>query len=150
MKAIPSQTIAQATVHPETQLAVLSAAEVNDLCAAQNRTIYGLFRRCALAVLTSGIDTDNERQLLEIYRDFDVKFEQADRGIVLHLENAPAAAFVDGEMIAGAREHLFAVLRDIIFVANDIAASRDLDESTPEGITEVVFRILRQLGWSLH
>ncbi len=43
MKTIPTQTIAQATVYPETQLAVLSAAEVNDLCAAQNHTIYGLF-----------------------------------------------------------------------------------------------------------
>ena len=143
MNEIPSQTIPSATVRPEKRLAVLSAAEVNDLCAAQNSSTYALFRRCALAVLTSGIDTDNARQLFEIYRDFDIQFEQADRGIVLHLKNAPATAFVDGEIITGAREHLFSVLRDIVFVANDLNATLTLDESTSEGITEVVFRILR-------
>src|SRR5256885_9988516 len=29
-------------------------------------------------------------------------------------QNAPAAAFVDGEMIRGIKEHLFAVLRDVV------------------------------------
>ncbi len=143
MTAIPGQTIRFATVRPETGLAVLSAAEVNDLCVAQNSIIYGLFRRCALAVLTSGINSDDARQLFEIYKDFDVQFEQVDRGIVLHLKNAPATAFVDGEIIVGAREHLFSVLRDIVFVANDLSATRLLEVSTSDGISEVVFRILR-------
>lgn len=143
MKTIPTHTIAHASVRPETHLAVLSAAEVNDLCAAQDGAVYALFRRCALAVLTSGLQTDNARRLFEVYRDFDVRFEQVDRGIVLHLKNAPATAFVDGEMITGAREHLFSVLRDIVFVANDLSAAAGVDASTSEGITEVVFRILR-------
>ncbi len=102
MNPIPRETIPPVTTCPETRLAVLSAAEVNELCAAQDSDIYALFRRCALAVLTSGIETDNARQLFEIYREFDVQFEQVDRGIVLHLKNAPATAFVDGVMIAGA------------------------------------------------
>ena len=55
MKSIPTETIATATVRPDSHLAVLSTREVNDLCAAQNSRIYELFRRCALAVLTSGI-----------------------------------------------------------------------------------------------
>ena len=140
---LPTPTIPHATIRPESRLAVLSAAEANDLCAAQNETVYGLFRRCALAVLTSGSHSDNARELFEVYRDFDVRFEQVDRGIVLHLQNAPATAFVDGAIITGAREHLFSVLRDIIFVANDLAATPSVDESTSEGVTEVVFRILR-------
>lgn len=146
MDMIRAETITRATVQPETHLAVLSAAEVNDLCAAQDSAIYDLFRRCALAVLTSGSVTDNARELFEIYHDFDIHFEPVDRGIVLHLSNAPAAAFVDGEMIRGVREHLFSVLRDIIFASNDIAASRIIDASTSAGITEVVFRILRHAG----
>ena len=143
MNAILSLTIPSATVRPETRLAVLSAAEVNDLCAAQNNTVYDLFRRCALAVLTSGIDSDNARQLFETYQDFDVEFEQVDRGVVLHLKNAPATAFVDGEIIAGAREHLFSVLRDIVFIANEQATAQSLGDPSSDGITEVVFRILR-------
>lgn len=143
MNAIPSDTVPFVTVHPETRLAVLSAAEVNELCAAQNSDIYALFRRCALAVLTSGINTDDARQLFEIYREFNVQFEQVDRGIVLHLKNAPATAFVDGVIIAGAREHLFSVLRDIVFVANELNLTGLAEGSSSEEITEVVFRIVR-------
>jgi predicted Rossmann-fold nucleotide-binding protein len=138
-----NQIIPSSTVRPQTHLAVLSATEVNELCAAQNHKIYALFRRCALAVLTSGLVSDDARKTLEIHHDFDIQFEQVDRGIVLHLMNAPAAAFVDGEMITGIREHLFSVLRDIIFVSNDIAALEMLETATSGEITEVVFRILR-------
>ncbi len=145
MKPIPTDTIATATVRPDSHLAVLSAREVNDLCAAQNSRIYELFRRCALAVLTSGIESDNAAELFEAFADFEVRFEQVDRGIVVHLKNAPAAAFVDGEMIVGARDHLFAVLRDIIFVANDLTAF-GFDETRGEDVTEIVFRVLRHAG----
>jgi len=145
MKSIPADTIPAATVRPDSHLAVLSASEVNELCVAQNSRIYELFRRCALAVLTSGIASDNAAELFDTFADFEVRFEQADRGIVVHLRNAPAAAFVDDEMIVGARDHLFAVLRDIVFVANDLAAL-GLDESRSEDITEIVFRVLRHAG----
>jgi len=144
MAATP--TVPHVSVRPETHLAVLSAAEVNDLCAAQNETVYALFRRCALAVLTSGTDSDSARELFAAYRDFDVHFEQVDRGIVLHLQNAPATAFVDGVIVTGVREHLFSVLRDIVFMANDLAASPGVDESTSAGITEIVFRGRRKVS----
>ena len=145
MNAIDSHTIPSATVVPESHLAVLSASEVNDLCAAQSGPVYERFRRCALAVLTSGIDSDDAAAVFDVFSDFAVRFERADRGIVVQLENAPAYAFVDGNMIAGARDHLFAVLRDIVFVTNDIAAL-DLDESRPADVTEIVFRVLRHAG----
>ena len=144
MTTIPTHTIASATVRPETHLAVLSASEVHNLCAAQNDEIYDIFRRCALAVLTSGADVDDARVLSQLYRDLDVRIEQADRGILLHLTNAPATAFVDDEMIAGAQEHLFSVLRDIVFVANDTSVAGLPDDAPPGEITNAVFRILRQ------
>lgn len=145
MADIPRQTIPLATVRPKKHLAVLSAAEVQDLCAAQNAPMFEVFRRCALAVLTSGIDCDDASELLTTFADFAIQIEQADRGIVLHLQNAPAIAFVDGEIIVGAREHLFTVLRDIVFVTNDLS-SLSLDDSRSEVITEIVFRVLRHAG----
>jgi predicted Rossmann-fold nucleotide-binding protein len=82
------------------------------------------------------------RALLERYPDFDIQILQQDRGIKLELTNAPAEAFVDGRIIAGINELLFAVVRDIVYVATQIEASTfDLDDS--HGITHAVFEILR-------
>jgi len=61
----------------------------------------------------------------------------------LQISNAPAAAFVDGEMIHGIKEHLFAVLRDVIYTANEIIGVGRLDTHDPASITNAVFHILR-------
>lgn len=54
-------------------------------------------------------------------------------------------AFVDGEIIRGVAELLFAVVRDLAYTAielrEDCNGSRDL--STSEGITDAVFGLLR-------
>ena len=52
-------------------------------------------------------------------------------------------AFVDGEMIRGVAELLFAVVRDIAYVAIEINGSAKFDLGTSEGITDAVFEILR-------
>ena len=49
-----------------------------------------------------------------MYQDFDVQVAQKHRGIQLEIANAPASAFVDGEIIQGIRENLFSVVRDIL------------------------------------
>jgi hypothetical protein len=41
----------------------------------------------------------------------------------LELLNAPADAFVDGEMIASTREMLFSALRDIVYTETNWTAS---------------------------
>lgn len=143
---ITPEIIRTASVAPDSSLAVLSQAEVNDLCAARGSKVYELFRRCALAVLTSGSHTDNARELLAAYPEFEIAFEQVDRGILLHLANAPALAFVDGVMIRGVLQHLFAVLRDIVFVTREIEQSGRFDPGTPAGITDIVFHVLRHAG----
>jgi len=132
-----------AEVWPEGSLEVLSQHEVDQLRNVGQGGLYRMLRRCLLAVLNSGGMTDDAREVLERYRDFDVAFEQQDRGLKLKLSGAPAHAFVDGEMIRGIREQLFAVLRDVVYTSNEIQASGRFDLKTPDNITNAVFHILR-------
>lgn len=132
-----------ASVRPEGSLEVLSQLEVNALLDTSARGLYRLFRRCALAVLNCGSHTDNAREIFDSYRDFGIHLMQRNRGVKLRLENAPASAFVDGRMILGIQEHLFAVLRDIIYVHNEIQQDASFDLQDPTHITSAVFHILR-------
>ncbi len=141
-----SSTVEHAVVNPENVLAVLSQAEVNKLCSARQGPLFDTFRRCALAALTSGLETDNARELLDAHANFQVSFEQVDRGLRLHLRNAPAHAFVDGVMIRGIQQQLFAVLRDIVYIAGELTQRERFDLSSPAGITDSVFHILRHAG----
>jgi len=81
--------------------------------------------------------------LLERYSTFDIHIIQRPRGIKLHIVNAPATAFVDSRMIVGIQEHLFSVLRDVIFVHEEIFGNLRFDLETSEGVTEAIFHILR-------
>ncbi|MES9925888.1 MAG: nucleotide 5'-monophosphate nucleosidase PpnN [Candidatus Thiodiazotropha endolucinida] len=141
MNSTPSRL--SASVRPEGSLEVLSQLEVNALLDTSARGLYGLFRRCALAVLNCGSETDNAREIFETYRDFGIHLMQTNRGIQLRLENAPGSAFVDGRMIRGIQEHLFAVLRDIIYVHNEIQYDSVYDLTYSSHITSAVFHILR-------
>ncbi|MGH8597537.1 MAG: nucleotide 5'-monophosphate nucleosidase PpnN, partial [Gammaproteobacteria bacterium] len=141
-----SEYIPRATIFPDSTLAILSQSEVNDLCMARDGRVYSLFRRCALAVMTSGAESDDARAMLDAYADFDVTFEQVDRGIRLHLTNPPAQAFVDGQMIRGVKQHLFAVLRDITYLSREIERPARFDLESPAGITDSIFHILRHAG----
>src|SRR5262249_40713124 len=99
---------------------------------------------CALAVLNSGAPTtDNSKEIFDRYRDFEIRIVRHPWGVKLEMQNAPAAAFVDGEMIRGIKEHLFAVLRDVVFVSNEIIESGHFDLSDSASITNAVFYILR-------
>lgn len=130
-------------IWPEGSLEVLSQFEVDLLKSTGAGGLYPLLRRCMLAVLNSGRKIDDTREILEMYRDFEVGFIQQDRGLKVSLRNAPSAAFVDGKMIRGTRELLFAVIRDIVFTRNEIFDSGRFDLESSEGITNVVFHILR-------
>jgi len=132
-----------ASVSPEGSLEVLSQLEVRTLLDTSAAGLYRLFRNCALAVLNSGSHTDDAREIFESYRDFGINLMQRNQGIKLRLENAPATAFVDGRMIQGIREHLFAVLRDIIYTHNEILGDPSIDLEQSEHITSAVFHILR-------
>jgi hypothetical protein len=132
-----------ARVGPRGSLENLSQAEINKLLDTSQTGLYTLFRNCALAVLNAGSDDDNAREIFERYKNFDVQILKHAWGIKLEITNAPPAAFVDGEMIRGIKEHLFAVLRDIIYTANEVVGSGRLDSSDSASITNAVFLILR-------
>ena len=130
-------------ISPEGQLEVLSKAEVVKLLDTSQGGLYQVFRNCALAVLNCGSSIDDGKELLERYKSFEISIVQRERGIKLDIKGAPAIAFVDGKMIKGIHEHLFAVLRDIIFVSNEVTDNPKFDMSRTEGITDSVFHILR-------
>ena len=135
-----------AEVWPEGSLEVLSQLEVDLLKSSGTDGLYPLLRRCLLAVLNSGSESDDAQAILETYRDFDVSFVQQDRGLKVVVKNAPAGAFVDGRMIRGTRELLSAVLRDIVYTQHEILDSDRFDLEGSEGITNAVFHILRNAG----
>ena len=130
-------------VYPRGGLDILSRHEVSRLHAATKGGMHELLRRCALAVLTSGSASDDPRAALVRYPDFDIEVVQQDRGIKLELSNAPAEAFVDGRIIVGVAELLFAVVRDTAYVAAEIQGSGQFDLENPDDITSAVFEILR-------
>ncbi|HEC20017.1 MAG TPA: DUF4478 domain-containing protein, partial [Gammaproteobacteria bacterium] len=133
-----------ARISPYGHLDILSQAEVNLLVKASGADgCYDIFRRCSLAVLNVGSNMDDTKEVLEKYRDFDIHVISRERGVKLEVENAPASAFVDGEMITGIREHLFAVLRDIVYARNEVELSGRFDLQDSSGITNAVFHILR-------
>jgi predicted Rossmann-fold nucleotide-binding protein len=132
-----------ARVAPRGALESLSQDEIEQLLSSGQGGLYPLFRRCALAVLNAGSDTDDARVIFDKYRDFDIRLLRHAFGVKLEIRNAPASAFVDGEMIRGIKELLFAVLRDVVYTANEIVDSGRFDLGKPQAVTNAVFHILR-------
>ena len=132
-----------ARITPEGSLEILSQEEVSQLRTTGQAGLYDLWRKCSLAVLNSGLEEDDTTEILRRHRDFAVAIVQQDRGLKLAVKNAPATAFVDGKMIKGIREHLFAVLRDLVYVHNEIRDPDRFDLDSSSGLTNAVFHILR-------
>lgn len=133
-------------ISPEGRLDILSKSEVTKLLDTSHGGLYSIFRNCSLAVLNCGSPLDNGKELLERYKSFDISIIQRERGIKLDIKGAPANAFVDGKMIKGIHEHLFAVLRDVIYVSDEITDNPRFNLATSEGVTDSVFHILRNAG----
>ncbi|HEX4975783.1 MAG TPA: nucleotide 5'-monophosphate nucleosidase PpnN [Pseudomonadales bacterium] len=127
------------SISPDEILGTLSQSEINSLAEAGSKELYDTLRRCSLAVLNCGSEVDDSKQILEQYKDFDIHIHRRSRGIRLDLFNAPADAFVDGEIIRGIKEHLFAVIRDILYVNNEL----NMSPNNSQSITNAVFYILR-------
>ncbi len=130
-------------ITPRGRMATLSQLEVNQLKNDSESGSYDIYRRCSLAVLNVGSEVDDTKQVLEEYSDFDIRVIQQERGIKLEVENAPLRAFVDGNMITGIQEHLFSVLRDIVYARNELENREKFDLTSKQGITNGVFHILR-------
>lgn len=133
----------QISIRPNGTLQVLSHQEAEQLCDTGDKGLNETLRLCALAVLNTGSDLDSGLKLLELNPNFNIKVTIRGRGLELILDHPPARAFVNGELIEGLKEHLFAVVRDLLYARNDVLESDlfKLDDSF--GITNAVFHILR-------
>ena len=128
-----------AVITPKGQLDLLSRSEITRLHSTSDRTYSALFRNCALAVLSTGANNDEGNELLAAHQDFEIDVLSSPRGVKLSLKNAPENAFVNGKIITGIRDHLFAVLRDIVYLQDQFV----LWEQQEESITDLVFKTLR-------
>lgn len=132
-----------ALLTPSGKMGVLSQWEVHILLNASKEKFATEFRASSLAVLNTGSSEDNAKAVLERYPDFHIEVIQEERGIKLHISNAPEQAFVDGTLITGIKEHLFCVLRDIVFVGNEIKTNSRFNLTLSDDITNAIFHILR-------
>lgn len=130
-------------VSPKGSMDQLSQLEVERLKKSAKSTLYQLYRNCSLAVLAAGLNTDNAKALFDQYRDFDINVLQRERGVQLELINPPEQAFVDGQIISGIQEHLFSVLRDILYISDKYDSLKHINLTNANHITNVVFDILR-------
>jgi len=130
-----NSVIEQATITPPPSMPILSRAELDRLSvSAHDPALRQLFRQCLLAVLNTGSDTDDPAELFARYSAFKVVLVPTSRGILLELSQAPAGAFVDGQLIEGIREHLYAVLRDFIWMSTQVGE---------QDASSAVFQLLR-------
>jgi len=131
-----------ALVAPKGALEMLSQDEISRM-SEDSGSLHELFRRCALAIMNCGSDTDDAEAVMKEFNDFEINIIQQERGVKLELKNAPGSAFVDGKMISSVREMLFSVLRDIIFTYHEYHLARNLENASSDKITNVVFELLR-------
>ncbi len=132
-----------AVISPKGQMETLSQFEVGHILSASHGELGRIFRNCSLAVLNSGSPLDDGKELFKRYPDFSIEIIQRHRGIKLALKNAPAIAFVDGRLMTGINEHLFTVLRDVLYSQQKIINSSRFNLDHSDDLTNAVFHILR-------
>ncbi|MBN2647949.1 MAG: DUF3412 domain-containing protein [Thiotrichales bacterium] len=135
--------ISEVIIRPEGSLQILSYQEAEQLCDASHTGLNELLRQCALAVLNTGSDEDNGLALLKKYQQFAIKVSAKGRGVQIIIQNAPRHAFVDNQLIVGLKEHLYAVIRDLIYAQNDVLESGQFDLNRSHGITNAIFHLAR-------
>lgn len=126
-------------LNPVGNMNILSQAEVDQLQRSSTSELYNLYRNCSLAVLNAGSHTDDAEVIYQQHKEFTIEVLRRERGVKIDLKNPPEYAFVDGKIIRGIREHLSAVLRDILFIHNRYQNMY----CTPDSLTDATFGILR-------
>lgn len=133
----------QIQVRPKGSLDQLSQLEVERLRASASSHLYQQFRNCSLAVLASGIECDDSAELFRQHQDFEIKVLRQERGVMLSLTNPPMDALVDGKLMRSIQEHLFAVLRDLLYINDRYENLAHINLANATHITNVVFEIAR-------
>jgi hypothetical protein len=126
-------------INPVGNMNLLSQAEVDQLQKSASSPLYNLYRNCSLAVLNAGSNTDDAEEIYQKHLAFEIQVLRRERGVKIDLSHPPKHAFVDDKIIRGIREHLSAVLRDILFLNNRYKTM----PNSSEAITDATFDILR-------
>lgn len=132
---------------PGDGLAQLSAIEVEAFISGpRRRPIQDLFRDCALAVLNTGCETDDASAMLAAFADFTISAHTGTEGLQLKMRHAPARTLIEGRLPERIKQHLIAVLRNVIYLSTEIVDERRYDRNTSSGITNAVLHILEHAG----
>ncbi|WP_448552773.1 nucleotide 5'-monophosphate nucleosidase PpnN [Thalassotalea montiporae] len=130
-------------INPVGNMNLLSQIEIDQLQESAESKLFQLYRNCSLAVLNVGSHTDDAEEIYQQFLDFHINVLRIERGVKLELTNPPQDAFVDNKIIRGIREHLSAVLRDILFINDKYDGLCDNLSCESEKTTHIVFDILR-------
>lgn len=126
-------------------LRTLSQSEMASLCETSQNGLGKMLRQCIVAVLNTGAHCDSIEDLLSEYKDFRIEVVPQAGNIRLDLYDIPynRHAFVDSDLKDGTREHIFAILRDLVFFSSEVGRTQAFNFSTPAGVTDSVFAMLR-------
>lgn len=127
----------------ESGLELLTNDEISRLSEHSQDGEHELFKKCVLAVLNSTQVTDEISVHHQQLKLFDVEVLQLNKGVKLKLKNVPKTALVDGVMIQGLKEQVFSVLRDIVFLKQELESNSRIDFNSSNGCTNAIFHILR-------
>lgn len=136
-------TVNETEITAQSGLELLTNDEIKLLSKDTNGEHYLLLKKCVLAVLNSAEATDDIYHVHKQLPDFDVEIVPLNKGLKLKIYNAPESAFVDGKMIRGLHEHVFSVLRDIVFLKQELESNARIDFKSQNGISNAIFHVLR-------
>ena len=89
-----------AVIRPYGTLDFLTQREISELSGPDEGPLKKLFHRCALAVLNTGEETDSSLEVMERYREFEIRVIQETRGIKLELKKL-AGSYPPGSTTGG-------------------------------------------------
>lgn len=141
-QAVHSQYI-DTEITAESGLELLTNDEIQRLSAHTTGNDYELLKKCTLAVLNSTNITDDISFIQQQFDHFNIEVMQLNKGVKLKIKNAPSGAFVDGVMIQGLKEQVFSVLRDVVFLKQELETNSRIDFNSSSGCTNAIFHILR-------
>ncbi len=137
-------------VWPTGSMALLTQTEADSLSLTSQGELYDLYRLCSLAVLNIGSVSDNSSMLMDKFKEFEINLIRNERGLKIELVNPPERAVIDGIVIKRIRNHLYSVLRDIVYtytLQRDLSMLRkDQYRDDRAFTTNLIFVILRNAG----
>lgn len=110
---------------PLSRLRPVDIATLTSRANGISNTIKDRLAKCLLGILGAEDAMNQSHDLAKQHPDFKVTAEKDRQTIRLNLENAPANAFVNGELTSIRRRHVAAAFRDLAFQAGHLREAFD-------------------------